>query len=346
MSTPPDPGRRGPISERAAAPSTLEIPSPHLGLAWGPLRAQDAPALHALLAIIEQTDGVPRLTSLAEVEAWLRLPWLELESDSLAGFDHTGALRAYGLVDMRPGDVSCTRVTLMGGVHPEWRGGGLGRAVVAWTEGRGRQKLAATGATGPARLAAYVDANARDYRRLYAAAGFSPIRWYTDMRRDLATPLPEVAVPAGLRVVPWTAELDDAVRTCHNVVFQDHWGSQPHTPESWDGWIRGPHWAPQWSVVALDASDEVAGYALSAEHPAELQGFSSGFTEVLGVSREWRRRGLATALLVGVMAQYRDAGLAYATLDVDADNPSGARGFYAGLGYEPIHTRVLYSVEI
>jgi GNAT superfamily N-acetyltransferase len=338
------PGTDGPIGERAHAPAALEVPSAHLGLTWRPLA--DVEDLDALVTAIEEADHVPRRTSAAELEQWLASPWIDLTENSLAGYDHTGSLRSYGIVEIRPGDETRVRAFLHGGVHPEWRGGGLGRALVAWMEGRGRQMLAATGRSGPARLAAYIDESARDYRRLYAAAGFSPIRWYADMRRDLAAPVPEPADVDGVRVVGWTDDLDDAVRRAHNLAFRDHWGSEPHSPESWHSWLRGPYLEPRWSMVALDDTDAVAGYLVSERHGAEVQGFESGFTAVLGVVPAWRRKGLASALLVRAMAMYRDAGMPYATLDVDADNPMGAHALYARLGYQRTHGWVLYSVEI
>lgn len=340
------PGTDGPIAERADAPGVLELPSAHLGLTWRPLETGDAATVQALVATIETADGVSRRTTGAELERWLATPWLDLANDSLGGYDHTGELRAYGLVEIRPGDETCVRAFLNGGVHPEWRGGGLGRALVAWMEGRGRQMLAATGRSGPARLAAYVDELARDYRQLYTAAGFSPIRWFTDMRRDLAESLPTAAEPSGVHLVPWTVELDEAARLAHNVAFRDHWGSQPHTVESWHDWVHGPHHEPEWSLLAVDDAGGVAGYLASERHGTEVQGYDSGFTSVLGVVPQWRHKGLATSLLVRAMRLYRDAGMPYATLDVDAENPSGAHTLYAHLGYEPTHSWVLYSVEI
>lgn len=341
-----DPTRTaGPIADRADAPVVVEEPSVHLGLTWRPLGPADAEAWHGLLGAIEAADDVPRKATLEEVADWLTTPWVDLATDTLAGFDHTGRLRAYGFVEIRPGDETCVRAFLDGGVHPEWRGGGLGRALVAWMEGRGRQMLAATGRSGPARLAAFVHASARGYRQLYAAAGFSPIRWYSDMRRDLAVPLPETPVPAGLTIETWHPELDEAVRLAHNAAFRDHWGSQPHSPASWERW-RGPLAAPEWTLVATDEAGQVAGYLLSERHGAEVQGFSSGFVGALGVVPPWRRHGLAAALLGAAMRLYRDAGMAYATLDVDTENPMGAHGLYTRLGFQPTHQSVLYSVEI
>ncbi len=336
----------GPIASRADAPAVLEVPSAHLGLAWRPLTLDDVPDLHALIAKIEIADQVPRRTSLEEVGMWLRMPGHDLTTDSLVGLDHTGQMRAYGVVQIRPGDRTCVRAFLEGGVDPEWRGGGLGRALVAWMEGRGRQMLAATGRSGPARLAAHVDESAKGYRQLYAAAGFSPIRWYTDMRRDLTEPPAEVALPDGVHLETWRPDLDDAVREAHNDAFRDHWGSQPLSADTWHSFWPGPHGAPEWSLVALDEGGSVVGYLIAERIGAEMQGFSSGHVQLLGVRRQWRRRGLASALLAEAMRLFRDGGMQYATLDVDTDNPNGALGFYERLGYRRTHAGILYSVEI
>ena len=43
--------------------------------------------------------------------------------------DLSGRVVAFGLVDVRPGDVSTVRASLWGGVHPAHRGRGLGRLV-------------------------------------------------------------------------------------------------------------------------------------------------------------------------------------------------------------------------
>lgn len=332
-----------PIAVRADPPVVLDLPPAHLELSWRPLHAADAAGLHALMSAVEAADESPARTSLAMVEEIFTEPWRDMQRDSLGGFDGDGDLRAFAIVSVRPGDARTVRAFLQGGVHPAWRGRGIGRAVLAWLEGRGRQKLAESGKELPARLAVFVDEHARDNRRLYAAAGFSPIRWYTEMRRDLAEPLPEVALE-GLRVEPWRPELDEAVRLAHNEAFADHWGSEPRTPEDWK---HGPHFVPGWSFVALDG-DEVVGYTLSGryEDDFEVVGYPFGYSELLGVRRAWRGRGVAVALLAAAMAAFKEDGMAYAVLGVDTANPSGAHGLYERLGYRAVHGEVLYSVEI
>ena len=337
------------IADRAQAPATLTEPSADLGLRWRPLEPADAPALHRLLAAIEDADQPPYRTDPDEVAEKFDGEWKDVPHDSLGGVDADGELRAYGVVEVRPGDTTTVRAVLDGGVHPGHRGRGIGRELLAWQTGRARRKLASSGKELPARIGSYVDDGATATQRLLTAAGFAPRRYYRAMRRDLAVPPPVVDLDAGLRVVPWTPELDEHVRLAHNDAFRDHWGSEPATAESWAA--GRSKFAPSWSFVALDTTVDgplVAGYALSGryEHDWAVLGYSSGYTETLGVRRAYRGRRLARALLAASMAAFAADGIEYAELDVDTENPSGAHGLYARLGYEVTHGSALYSIEL
>jgi mycothiol synthase len=337
-----------PLAVRAAAPATLPEPDPRAtGLTWRPLSRDDVPALAALMARVEDADAQPFRTSEAEVDEGFDGDWKDPARDSRVGVDADGQPRAWVVLDAPPGDVRVIRVWTSGGVDPQWRGRGIGGALVAWATARARQKLAESGKDAPGRIAAFIEDHRADALALHAAAGFTPIRYFTDMRRDLAQPLPEVTVPEGLRIVPWSDELDDAVRVAHNEAFADHWGSEPRTPEAWQ--VGRAKFAPQWSHVAVDAATgEVAGYAVSGRYEQDwaVAGYTSGYTELLGVRRAWRGRGLAPALLAAAMRSYQADGMQYAELDVDTENPSGAHGLYARLGYEVTHGSVMCTIEV
>ena len=339
-----------PLRVRADPPEVAEIPSGHLELSWRPLTLGDAAELQALLLISETADGSLERHSFEDVVDLLSGSWKSLERDTLGGFDSSGGLRAFALVEVRPGDTRTLRCFLVGRVHPRWRGRGLGRALLTWMEGRGRQKLVESGKELPARLAVYIDERARDHRRLFAAAGFSPVRWYTDMRRDLAVPPSQVDPPQYVRIVPWTEDLDEEVRLAHNDAFSDHWGTEPATPEMWRASIGAL--VPEWSFIAISDEDAagpaVVGYLVSTrrEQNWPVVGYRYGHCDLVGVRRAARGQGLAAALLETAMAAYRESGMEYACLAVDTANPSGAFGMYERLGFRPTHGTVLYSVEL
>jgi ribosomal protein S18 acetylase RimI-like enzyme len=114
--------------------------------------------------------------------------------------------------------------------------------------------------------------------------------------------------------------------------------------------VEDEDFRPGMSYVVVDvtrADEPVVAYVLNAEYTAdwEAQGFPEGYTEVLGVRRDWRKRGLATHLLELSAATFAAAGHPYATLGVDMDNPSGASSLYRSLGYEPAHDTTYWSVD-
>ncbi len=337
-----------PIVERAGAPAVLPEPdAAATGLTWRALSRADVPALAALVTRVEEADAEPTRTSESEVDELFDGDWKDPQADTRVGVDADGVPRAWMVTEAPPGDVRTVRAHLSGGVDPAYRGRGVGRALVAWGEARGRQLLAATGKDVPGRVAAFLTERNAGGLALYRAAGFTPVRYYSDMRRDLAQPLPEPVVTPGVRVVPWSDELDDAVRVAHNEAFADHWGSEPRTPESWR--VGRSMFAPALSHVAVDEeTGEVVGYTVSGRYEQDwaVAGYSSGYTELLGVRRAWRGRGIAVALLAAAMRSFREDGVQYAELDVDTANPSGAHGLYADLGYERTHGSVLVSIEL
>lgn len=328
-----------------------ELPG-DLDLTWRPLSPQDGDPLFDLIAAIETFDEQPYRTSRGEVAELLEGDWKDLAADTVAAVDATGEMRAYATVEIRPGDVSTVRAFVGGGVHPAARGVGIGTALVAWMTARARARLATRTEAGPGRIAAYLEDSAPDHWRLYEAAGYVAQRFYTTLRRDLRADVHEATLEPGLRLLPWSEDIDEATRLAHNDAFRDHWGSEPATPESW---VQGRStFAPGWSFVVVDdarstaAEPFVAGYLLSGRYEQDwpVAGYSSGYVEILGVRREHRGRKIAIALLAAAMTAYRADGIEYAELDVDTDNPSGAYGLYSTLGFTKVQGSRMYSIEL
>ncbi len=316
------------------------------GLSWRPLSRTDGPLLTPLIAAIDDVDGEPFRQSAQEVAIWLNRPWIDPGRDGAVGLDRDGIARAYGLAELTPSLEPPARVRLAGGVHPQWRGRGIGRSVLAWTERSGRSiLLGASAGVRPGGLDAPVDMigfgvaeAAHSTAALAARAGYSALRWFSLMHRSLDDPLPALSIPPGLRLVGFDPHLSEPVRLAANEAFADHWGSQPRSAGTWQEWMSDPDLVPQWSFVALDR-DHVAGYVLNCalRETWKAQGFQDGYTASLGVRRPWRGRGVAKALLAASMAAFREAGMTLASLDVDTENPTGAVGLYTGLGYVAGH---------
>lgn len=383
-----------PIAERAAPPATLTLPTAG-GLTWRPATREDAPTWLALRNLIARADAEPYVETLEEIEEIFEGAWRDLAADSLLGFStdpadpadpstgtdpatgsaqREGALVAWAQVESPPGDVTTVRAFCWGGVHPDRRGEGIGRELLAWETGRARQMLAASGKDVPARIGVFAEDDApASKHRLYERAGFGVRRYYSDLARPLtgpdAAPVPDVALAGSLRLVPWSTDLDEATRLAHNDAFRDHWGSQPQTREQWK---QRAGFAPEWSFVVIDESPDVdallaspdtdpdtaaalragellvVGYELAARYTEDfaVRGYTFGYTDILGARRAYRGRKVALAALAAGMRAFAADGMEYAALDVDTANPSGAHGLYASLGYVKTSGSRMYSLEL
>jgi mycothiol synthase len=339
------------------ATSSIDLPD-LAGLTWRPLGLDLLATWHALHEALNAADGGHEHLGLDDLRDELEPDWINLASDSRIGIDADGVARAFGLVQVRPGDITLLRAFCWGGVHPQWRGRGVGRALLAWQADRAAQlvetRRAALGTATPAGALMIVEERAESAARLAARTGFQLSRYFFVMRRDLSDPIPAPELADGLRLITYDKAvaadpgLDDRLRLAHNEAFEEHWGFQPWSAETWQQWETGQRdFRGDWSFLVLDG-DEIAGYALSAGFQTEWQitGFTQGWTSKLGVRAAWRGMGLAKALLAASMQAFAADGIQTAGLDVDSDNPTGAVGLYSALGYLVQHRAAHWTKDL
>jgi mycothiol synthase len=172
---------------------------------------------------------------------------------------------------------------------------------------------------------------------------------FNEMHRPLDGGCSVAALDEGLELVGFGPELHEPVRLAHNEAFRDHWGSEPRDEEGWGFVVNDPQARPDLSAVVLDrASGRVAGYQI-ASHDAESavsRGFREGYTDLLGVRREFRGRGIARALLADAMRRFAAAGMDKAALDVDSENPSGALALYLKMGYVVVNRSMAWDKDL
>lgn len=325
-----------PLSERVDAPSELQ-PSPVSGLTWRPATLDDLDAVIGLYAEMAAVDHPDWAETREEVEDEFTHSWVDLALDTLIGEVDTPAGRivvAHGQVLAPPEPETIVRSLLFGGVHPQYRGRGIGRSLLEWQEGRGRQQLAASGLALPGWLMVYAPERNARLIALAERFGFRTERWFSQLSRDLSDPIPELALPDGLQLVTMTPDLSEQARLAKNDAFRDHWGSQPNTREQWDAMLALPTQRPDLSFLALH-DGTVVGLVLVEVNEADWsrQGSRGSYIPTVAVVGGWRRRGVAPALLAAALRAARDAGLQKTVLDVDSENPTGALGLYAGMGF-------------
>ncbi|CEA07877.1 Mycothiol acetyltransferase [Arthrobacter saudimassiliensis] len=326
------------------APIDPRRPGPETGLRWRALEPADVPAWHALLQRMAAVDRPPWTDTTADLEHALANSSNDPARDTLAGFDRTGTLRAFGRVALNRGSETADG---FGGVDPELRGRGIGREVLRWQLERARQRLHGPGHRRPV-LRVYAEEANAGHVGLLAAAGGTVSRYFTEMTRPLDAAPPEAPLPQGMSFATFSNRLSEPIRQAHNEAFRDHWGSEPRDLERWKFTTTHPHFRRDWSFAVIDGEGQVAGYHLASYDPEceRIHGHTEGYTELLGVRRGWRGQGLAPAMLAEAMRRYAASQMQKAALAVDTENPSGALALYENLGYRPTHREVVFDFPL
>jgi ribosomal protein S18 acetylase RimI-like enzyme len=218
---------------------------------------------------------------------------------------------------------------------PAWRRMGIGRALVQASERRLREIAAAHPAEAPKSFDRGTVDTEIGLEILLQQEGYAPIRYGYMMSRPTADPLPEAPMPQGLEVRPVSMAEVRKVMAAVNEAFRDHWGYREMTENDLNAFLEWPHLKPELWKVAFDG-DEVAGTVLNFVDPEENEqyGRKRGYTEEITTGRKWRKRGLATSLLVQSVQMFREMGFEETAHGVDSQNVSGALRLYERVGYK------------
>lgn len=313
-----------------------------------PVTAADFPAITDMVRRAEAFDGIPRVLHDDELAEDLDDEQVVLATDTrvavAAGDDSVmGYVYTYHL----PSDVREERCYVFGTVDPSWRRRGIGRALIDFGVSRATEQLRSSSHDLPRYVRVQQYQWIADAHRLYAAAGFTPVRYHEEMVRSLHD-VPSPRHVDGLHIVPWPVERGEEIRTVKNLAFADHWGSTPSTAANWAKMIDGHGARPDLSFVALDDAGNVVAHCWCARYPDddELLGRRDGWIESLGTLRHWRGRGVASALISHALRAFAAGGLTHASLGVDSANPTGAARLYAALGFESTHRSITHEIAI
>jgi mycothiol synthase len=312
-----------------------------------PLTEADAAAYVELANVLSDHEGAQDERVDEEVFHYqLRSPLGSPDLGDFQGVFDGDRMIAFGRVSRRTVAEPVHWMVGSGGVHPDYRGRGVGTRLIRWMLELAPRVHERYFPGHPLEFAIGTLGEDIAARELFEAEGFTPLRWFFDMLLPKQAPVPAGPVPAGLELTAYSPELDEQVRLAHNEAFRDHWRFTPASAEIWAGARGLSTFRPELSFLLRDPADgAIAGYLLAASNEAGFQatGVRDVHFNVIGTTRPYRRRGVAAALIAHAVAQSRAQGYETATLGVDADNPSGALGLYERLGFGCEREYVVYN---
>ncbi len=309
-----------------------------------PLRFEDVERYAETASAIAAHIGADDLYQPKSILVEWREPNFDLASSSLGIFTNDGVLVGYGIIwatAEKP-----VHPWIDWGVHPDYHQDyDLGDRLLHWADGKSDEIIPRC--PPEARISMW-SGTYQGYafaEETLERAGYSARRISYEMRISLSQrPVPP-AFPAGISLRPYHHEEDlpllvDAVRNS----FSDHFGYIEETFEKdmaeFRHWLNNdPFFDPRLVILAVDeGTGVVAGCLLGLTQ--EHRNPNMGYIDLVGVRREYRRRGLAGAMLQHSFATYWDMGQKTVCLGVDGESLTNAVALYERVGMR-IHRRFM-----
>jgi mycothiol synthase len=286
---------------------------------------EDGPAIADM--VNEETVALTgvRLASVEWVTTAWTAPGARLDRDFGVITDGEGAIAGYFMIEFEP---PFTTVSVIGAVALSHHNRGIGSAIIAEVERRGRE-LAAGHENVTLRMGAL--AGEPRVAALLTAHGFREVRVFWSMTLRFDGPPPPPADVAGIDIRTLVPGQEREVYQCAAEAFEDHWGDGFSSEESWlhrhvdasdsfdpELWFLA--WKGERLIGLLLANAE------AEEDPA------LGYVGLLGVRREARGRGIGEALLRRSFVTFHRLGKRGAQLVVDSESSTGANRLYERVG--------------
>ena len=294
----------------------------------------DIPNLVTLVNIVDEAYRLDWGTSESEMTHDFRGPRQEPERQIVVAEmgGRTGFV-GYGRVGYDNNEEKGKRIYYLNvTVHPDAEGQGLEDELAARLIeiARGYEADPKPEGIGRATLKAYVNEQVHHIRRLWEGLGLKQVRYFQVMQRVLDEPIDEPAPVDGVFVRLYRRPEDNAAALeAFNNSFSDHYDHHDSPPEDWEHFTGLPTTRPDLSWLAqahgLDGVEpgKIVGFCICAvfDEDNERKGVLEGWIDLLGTTRECRRKGLGRSILLHGLHSLRAAGLDTALLGVELGEP-------------------------
>jgi mycothiol synthase len=309
-----------------------------------PLAPKDIPTLADLLKACSLHESGETFQDDGRLAAIFGSDQMDTTRDTWGIFAETGEMIGWGAVISAPPHV---KIRAIANVHPAWMGQGIGSHLLHLMEERAREKVAEAPEGTRVGVHQIVKADYAPAVELLKAHGYRTLRYFLRMVIELDGSIPDPVWPEGITARAYQPGDERAVYVAVEEAFSDHWGHVPVPEEEGLRRIRkriaAPDFDPALWILAEDAG-EIAGFAICRpQMPTDPE---SGYVDMLGVRRAWRRQGIALAMLHRAFHLFEERGQKRVRLGVDAENLTGATRLYTKAGMRADERERLFEKEL
>jgi mycothiol synthase len=222
-----------------------------------------------------------------------------------------------------------------GWVLPEWRGQGIGTAMLHWGEHMARRSAASQYPNERFEFAANASCTEQDATALLLHEGYYVGFTTLEMRQDISIPLRAARpLPDGIEVRLVLPEhypliVSSIIESYQHEFPGNRFRGRVDRVAYFSARLSDPKRDPNLLYVAWDGN-EIAGQITVM--------IENGRAEVdqVSIRPAWRRKGLGRALLTRVLQDVRERGVEVIWLDTIAEYPTRAVDLYSSLGFHVI----------
>jgi len=218
----------------------------------------------------------------------------------------------------------------LGRVAPEWRGHGLGTALLRWAEERIRTLASEQPSNGKAVFGANASSTETSATELLLNEGYQ--RVYTSAQMDF-TNFGKLAEPNLPARIERRSVRPDQLRVIWESIARfwagTAWGSAVPSEEEYQEFVQQPDLDLALWQVAWDREQPV-GMVLGRISKG------CGYIDEVSIDGAFRRQGIAQALMLYALASLHERGVQRVRLHTDANNRHGARSLYEKIGFEVV----------
>lgn len=211
-------------------------------------------------------------------------------------------------------------------VVPTWRGRGIERAMLLWTEDRLASIAGREAGGGSAVLAANATSAEPERRLLLLDAGYQRVFAMLEMEFTAFDQLPAAALPAGIVMRQAHRHEDRLLWDAMQESYRGRGMVQAMSEEDYQQFAGDARRNPELELVAWDYGN-VAGMVFVRMDRGH------GVVDECNVHPLYRRRGLARALMAQGLRLLQDSGAAMVRLHCRQHNETGAQQLYEHLGF-------------